>query len=1091
MHPHQGGWPNSRNRSAARGKKLGFSRHPRSTAQAWSRSADRTLRAAAAVAGAYALLVGILTLAGYALDLRRLADWRDDGIAMFPNAALSAAVSGVALLVLGTDRYGKARRIAVRAAAGAVGLLGGLTLLEHLAGMNLGIDALMSLRTWGQRAAVAPMRMGPPASISYLVIGVGLLLATFGATPRRFAGALGITVVAIASLSLIGYMFSADRLFGVARFTGIAFQTSSALAAIGIGLVASVPESGLAGIARRDDAGGVFIRRLLLPITAIPLILGWLRVRGQELGYFDTAFGTALLSILLIALLVALLWWTATAVSRQGRVIRAAEQGVRDSEARHRALFEVSVYGVITIDERGTVESANPAAERLFGYTQGEMVGRNVCMLMPEPYHGQHDAYLANYLRTGERKIIGIGREVSGRRKDGSTFPMDLAVSEFVLNGKRHFQGVVQDITERRQSEEALRQSRTDLDRAQAVAHVGSWHLNVLRNELRWSDESYRIAGLPQGTPLTYESFLAIVHPDDRAYVDQKWKAALRGEPYDIEHRMVVCGEIRWARQQAQLESGAGGQLVVAFGAFHDITERKRAESALRESEARLRSVIDQLPAGVGVMDKAGRWTLTNSTMDLYVPEAIPSTLPGRVDRWWFWDDQGTIIPPEDWPGERALRGETVLPGMEGLYRHDDGREIWMRVSAAPLRNDAGEIIGATCVLQDIDLAKRFRGHLESELAKRTEEIERAARAVAAAQRMAAVGTMASGLAHDMKNVLFPLSVRLDSVLAAPAFKGEARTDLTVVVALIDHLRQMARNLELFARDPEQEGSEGKTVLAPWCRRVQGLLESVLDSGQRQSGRLIRLNCDVPEDIPAVAIAPHRLTQSVLNLVHNARDAILANSETHEPRQGPAGVVTVEARATADGSAVAFKVVDDGPGMDDETKTRCTEPFFTTKDRPAMTGLGGSGLGLALVRAMVDRVGGQLHVESEVGKGTTITMILPGAPAESSTTPLAPIGRARVSIEDKRTRAVVIETLRSLRYEALEGQPEQDSASVAWVTDGAGTKPEQAASFLRLRPGQPVVVLGGDDGWRKAGAIVCERAGAIAALRKVLSGRPA
>src|SRR5256885_13649293 len=106
----------------------------------------------------------------------------------------------------------------------------------------------------------------------------------------------------------------------------------------------------------------------------------------------------------------------------------SAEQALRDSEARHRAIFESAVYGIITIDEAGIIESVNPATERLFGYSSSELIGRNVDMLMPTPYFEQHRQYLLNYVTTGDRKIIGVAREVIGLRKDGTTFPMDLAV---------------------------------------------------------------------------------------------------------------------------------------------------------------------------------------------------------------------------------------------------------------------------------------------------------------------------------------------------------------------------------------------------------------------------------------------------------------------------------------------------------------------------------------------------------------------------------------------------------------------------------------------------------------------------------------
>ena len=129
---------------------------------------------------------------------------------------------------------------------------------------------------------------------------------------------------------------------------------------------------------------------------------------------------------------------------------------LRDSDERLRAILQTAVEGIITIDERGIMESVNPAALKLFGYAEEEMVGRNVSMLMPEPYSSEHDHYLGNYTRTGKGKIIGIGREVVGRRQDGSLFPMDLSVGEVRLAGERFFTGIVRDITERKRLEKEI-----------------------------------------------------------------------------------------------------------------------------------------------------------------------------------------------------------------------------------------------------------------------------------------------------------------------------------------------------------------------------------------------------------------------------------------------------------------------------------------------------------------------------------------------------------------------------------------------------------------------------------------------------------
>lgn len=142
-----------------------------------------------------------------------------------------------------------------------------------------------------------------------------------------------------------------------------------------------------------------------------------------------------------------------------------------------------------------------------------------------------------------------------------------------------------------------LLENHNDLMHAQAVAETGSWRLNVQKNELIWSDETYRMFGLPKGAHLTYERFLEFVHPEDKEFVDQKWKAALRGEVYDIEHRIVVDNKVRWVRERAELEFAVDGSLIGGFGIVQDITEHKIAEQKLHRLNRTLRAIsaINQL----------------------------------------------------------------------------------------------------------------------------------------------------------------------------------------------------------------------------------------------------------------------------------------------------------------------------------------------------------------------------------------------------------------------------------------------------------------------------------------------------------------
>ena len=137
--------------------------------------------------------------------------------------------------------------------------------------------------------------------------------------------------------------------------------------------------------------------------------------------------------------------------------VRRAQLALMEREAELSAVLDTAVDGIITIDGRGIVQSVNAAVENIFGYKAEELIGRNVSTLMPSPYREEHDGHLERYLRTGEARIIGIGREVEGRRKDGSIFPLEIAVSEVEFPGRRLFTGIVRDISERRRMEEQAR----------------------------------------------------------------------------------------------------------------------------------------------------------------------------------------------------------------------------------------------------------------------------------------------------------------------------------------------------------------------------------------------------------------------------------------------------------------------------------------------------------------------------------------------------------------------------------------------------------------------------------------------------------
>lgn len=181
-------------------------------------------------------------------------------------------------------------------------------------------------------------------------------------------------------------------------------------------------------------------------------------------------------------------------------------------------------------------------------------------------------------------------------RSDGSRRWLRWAVHPW-LDEQYAVGGIIifaEDISRHLLTEAALQASENDLVRAQSVANIGSWRLNVLTDELTWSSENYHIFGIPEGTPLRYDTFIDCVHPDDRDYVDRKWKTCLLGEPYDIEHRLLIDGQVKWVCEKAQLEFDEAGMLLGGFGITQDITEKRLVENQLKEANSRLAAVADE-----------------------------------------------------------------------------------------------------------------------------------------------------------------------------------------------------------------------------------------------------------------------------------------------------------------------------------------------------------------------------------------------------------------------------------------------------------------------------------------------------------------
>jgi PAS domain S-box-containing protein len=269
-------------------------------------------------------------------------------------------------------------------------------------------------------------------------------------------------------------------------------------------------------------------------------------------------------------------------------------------EARLRAVVDTAVDGVILIDASGAILMFNPACERLFGYPAHEVLGKNVKMLMPAPYRDEHDHYLGNYHRSGERKIIGIGREVIGQRKDGSTFPMDLSVGEAKEEGESIFVGVIHDLTERRRSEKALLEAASRMQAVVDTAVDGVILIDAQGTVLMFNPACERLFGYAADEVVGQNVRMLMPAPYRQEHDRYLSNYHTTGERKIIGIGREVVGQRKngttFPMDLSVGEAKQEGQSVFV-GIIHDLTDRKRTEEQL--IQAQKMETVGQLSGGI------------------------------------------------------------------------------------------------------------------------------------------------------------------------------------------------------------------------------------------------------------------------------------------------------------------------------------------------------------------------------------------------------------------------------------------------------------------------------------------------------------
>lgn len=530
---------------------------------------------------------------------------------------------------------------------------------------------------------------------------------------------------------------------------------------------------------------------------------------------------------------------------------REAEAALAESEARMLDLVATAREGIVVASEDGTMVSVNPAGVRLFGYaSESEMVGRKLQILMTDDIGSRHDGYLAGHRAAGPAKAIGApGRELTGRRKDGSTFPLEISVSSFTTGPSRYFTGVLRDVSDRKRAEDALRESQERL-------------LRIIED-----------APIP-----------IMVHNEDGEvlHISKAWT-----EVSGYRHEDIPTIAAWTAR---------------AYGA--------RA--------ARIRAMI------------ARAYT---EAADAYVGGELAIRTAHGTQRWW---DFNAAAAGRDANGRRMM----VSMAVDITDRHETEVEL-----------------------------TRDNAALENLVAERTRDLEATQARLAQAAKMEALGRLAGGVAHDFNNVL--QAVQGGIAMAARRLKTKpetAETFLNLAIAATERGALVTGRLLAFARRGELSAEPVDTD-----RLFQEL--SVLLS--HTLGPAVTLLTEVETCVPPVLADAGQLESVLVNLVNNAKDALPDGRGTIRITASAGAAGSAPELRLASGEYVRIAITDDGCGMSADVLARVTEPFFTTKPRGK-----GTGLGLAMARGFAEQSGGALAIRSAVGQGTRVTLWLPASREE-------------------------------------------------------------------------------------------------------------
>jgi len=618
---------------------------------------------------------------------------------------------------------------------------------------------------------------------------------------------------------------------------------------------------------------------------------------------------------------------------------KEAEERLLVSQLRLESIIESAMDAIITVDEDQKVVLFNRAAEQMFGYSTREVIGQPLDRFLPARYREGHRHHMREFGQSGatSRKMGKLGM-VMGLRLNGEEFPIEASISHIAVEHKKYSTVILRDITDRKRTEDAHQESQRQLSTL-----IGNLPGFVYRcpNDRDWTFD-YLSEGVSDLTGYTVREYLVErstsysdnTHPGDRERVRQEIQEAVaQRRPYETTYRIFTkLGEVKSVWERGEGIYATDGTLSYLEGFVTDITERKRAEHLLRQSEERYRRLIAISPYAIVVI-RSDRILFANDQAIKLFGAVKADEILGRSVMDLFHPDYHPAIRESI---HELVEGRAQVPMLEEKLVTLSGRSVDAEVSAARFVDEEGPAI--LVMLRDISERKRLQEQL-----RKTE-------------RIAELGTVASGMAHEigtpMNVILGRAEYLMDRVTEEPIKKG-----LQTIITQVERITRVMNQLLSFARRkaPERVALDLKQV-------VEDSLEMF---HERLARNQIQVELRLADPCPMVLADADQMSQVMINLVMNAVHAM--------PEGG-----TLRVALAPEPQMVRLTVADTGHGVPREVIKKIFDPFFTTKEFGK-----GTGLGLTVVKGIIEEHQGSIAVESQEGMGTTFTILLPMADSKT------------------------------------------------------------------------------------------------------------